>query len=288
MLKKHNLNLMLLLGLAAAVVLSGCAGSLPETVKGKPASLKVMTYNIHHAGGMDGKLDLDRIAAIIAREEPDIVGLNEVDNNFAERSNFLNEPKVLAEKLGMHYVYGPTLSSGDAEKPNQYGNALLSKFPIEKWSSHKLYRFENNEPRVCIEAVVKVGGADYTVMVTHLDHRSNEGRAEQARDIVELSADKPVRTILMGDFNAIPPGADESEQMVRSRPISIILEKFSDSFVLAGAGEPGSNRDSSRRIDYVFVSEDLAEQVVSCETIRTEQTKVASDHKPVVVVVIEN
>ena len=286
MLNKHNLNqTLVVVVLAAVVVLSGCAVSSPEAVKGMPGSLKVMTYNIHHGGGMDGKLDLDRIAAIIAREKPDIVGLNEVDNNFAGRSNFLNEPKLLAEKLDMHYVYASTLSSGDAEKPNQYGNALLSKFPIKKWASHKLYRFENNEPRVCIEAVVNVSGADYTVMVTHLDHRSDQGRAEQARDIIELAADKPVRTILMGDFNAIPPGADESEQSVRSRPISIILEKFRDSFVLAGAGEPGSNRDSSRRIDYVFVSEDLAEKVVSCEIIRTEQTKVASDHKPVVVVI---
>ncbi|MBN2377386.1 MAG: endonuclease/exonuclease/phosphatase family protein [Sedimentisphaerales bacterium] len=288
MLNKNNVNqVLVVVGLVAMVILGGCAVSSPEAVNGKPGNLKVMTYNIHHAGGMDGKLDLDRIGAIIAREKPDIVGLNEVDNNFAARSDFLDEPKLLAEKLAMHYVYAPTLNSGDAAKPNQYGNALLSKFPIKKWTSHKLYRFENNEPRICIEAVVNVGGADYTVMVTHLDHRSDLGRAEQARDIIELLPDRPMRTILVGDFNAVPPGVDDSEGKVRSRPISIILEKLKDSFVLAGAGEPGSNRDSSRRIDYVFVSEDLAEKVVSCETIRTEQTKVASDHKPVVVV-IEN
>ena len=44
-----------------------------------PGTLRVLTYNIHHGEGTDGKLDLDRIARVIKAAEPDIVALQEVD-----------------------------------------------------------------------------------------------------------------------------------------------------------------------------------------------------------------
>ncbi len=40
-----------------------------------------MTYNIHHGEGTDGKLDLERIAALIKQEQADIVALQEVDRS---------------------------------------------------------------------------------------------------------------------------------------------------------------------------------------------------------------
>ena len=42
-------------------------------------AVRVLTYNIHHGEGMDGKIDLERIAAVIKRLEPDVVALQEVD-----------------------------------------------------------------------------------------------------------------------------------------------------------------------------------------------------------------
>src|SRR5688500_8746717 len=50
----------------------------PEASK-KPVRLTVMTYNIHHAEGLDGKLDVPRIAEVIAAQKADIVGLQEID-----------------------------------------------------------------------------------------------------------------------------------------------------------------------------------------------------------------
>ncbi|HNZ49535.1 MAG TPA: hypothetical protein PKN92_11895, partial [Candidatus Hydrogenedentes bacterium] len=40
--------------------------------------LAVMSYNIHHAEGMDGKIDLDRIAAVVLESGADIVCFQEV------------------------------------------------------------------------------------------------------------------------------------------------------------------------------------------------------------------
>src|SRR5690348_11220840 len=42
-------------------------------------TLRVMTYNIHVGVGMDKKLDLARVAGVINKQHPDLVGLQEVD-----------------------------------------------------------------------------------------------------------------------------------------------------------------------------------------------------------------
>ena len=44
-----------------------------------PFRLRVLTYNIHHGEGVDGKLDLERIASVIRSVEPDLVALLEVN-----------------------------------------------------------------------------------------------------------------------------------------------------------------------------------------------------------------
>ena len=48
-----------------------------------PVRFRLMTYNLHHGEGMDGRVDLERIAEIIRREGADIVALQEVDRGVA-------------------------------------------------------------------------------------------------------------------------------------------------------------------------------------------------------------
>ena len=42
-------------------------------------SLRVMTYNVHSCVGIDGRLSPRRVARVIARYQPDVVALQEVD-----------------------------------------------------------------------------------------------------------------------------------------------------------------------------------------------------------------
>ena len=58
----------------------------------------LMTYNIHHGEGLDHRVDPDRIADVIRRENPDAVTLNEVDSGW-ERSGNADQPAELAERL---------------------------------------------------------------------------------------------------------------------------------------------------------------------------------------------
>src|SRR5947208_259558 len=71
-------------------------------------TLRVMTYNIHVGVGMDKKLDLQRIAEVINRERPDLVGLQEVDRG-VKRTEGKDEIAELAALTRMQYAFAPNL-----------------------------------------------------------------------------------------------------------------------------------------------------------------------------------
>ncbi len=260
------------------------AGCFEKVSQSDAASqIRVMTYNIHHGAGRDGKLDIDRIAEVIESEKPDIVGLQEVDKNFGSRSANQDQVKLLAEKLGMFYFYGPAIVGSDPENPNLYGNLILSRFPIQESKVHRLANEKGMEPRVCLESQIEINNRKFTFMVTHLNHRVNRVRIAQVGDIMNRieNIDGPI--VLMGDFNCLPPGEkDGTEWKEKTMPVALIMEKFKDSFLLTQKKKE-SNVLDSRRIDYIFVSPDIASKVKSYRQKRDSVTDVASDHMPVIV-----
>src|SRR5690606_13344374 len=93
----------------------------------KPPIVKVMSFNIAHGLGMDGVTDLERTAGVIEDSCATVIGLQEVDRFFGERSSFMDQVKWLGDRLGMYTAYGANLDfvSNQADKPNQqYGNAI--------------------------------------------------------------------------------------------------------------------------------------------------------------------
>ena len=87
-----------------ALVLLGSAGSNVQAKK----TLRVMTYNIHVGVGMDKKLDLQRIADVINHEQPDLVGLQEVDRG-VRRTEGKDQIAELAALTRMHFAFAPNL-----------------------------------------------------------------------------------------------------------------------------------------------------------------------------------
>jgi endonuclease/exonuclease/phosphatase family metal-dependent hydrolase len=59
----------------------------------EPVRLRVLSYNIHHAEGVDRKLDVERIAAVIQSVKPDLVALQEVDRN-VKRTGGVDQPSA--------------------------------------------------------------------------------------------------------------------------------------------------------------------------------------------------
>lgn len=122
-----------------------CAASRAEA--DEPTQLRMLSYNIHHAEGVDQKLDLERITSVILSVTPDLVGLQEVDQK-ATRSGSIDQPAELARLRKMNVAFGANIPL----QGGHYGNAVLSRFPVASHKNHLLPNFENGEQRGVIAA----------------------------------------------------------------------------------------------------------------------------------------
>jgi len=107
--------------------------------------LRIMSYNIHRAIGVDRLFRPERIATIIEHYDADIVLLQEVDVG-APRSRRLNLAETLAGMTGYsHYAVGLNVKL----KEGMYGNATLSRYPILETRNIDL-TIEDNKARGCL------------------------------------------------------------------------------------------------------------------------------------------
>ena len=233
--------------------------------------LTVASYNIHHGAGPDDRLDLERVAAEIKRTGAAVVGLQEVDRFWSERSAFVDQAQWLADRLGMQVVYGANLDLDPpaVDRPRrQYGTAILSSHPIVYSRNTPLPRPQNGEQRGLLEAAIDVDGTRVRVANTHLQHNSAVERRAQTERIAELLAPVSTPVILVGDLNA-PPGAAE---------LAPLAPRFADAWTRGGTGDGFSYPASApnARIDYVLTTQD-----VDVRSARTPASP-ASDHLPVI------
>ncbi len=230
--------------------------------------LRVMSFNIRHGRGMDGEVDLQRIATVIRRENPDVVALQEVDRG-VERSGRVDTPAVLEELTGMEAFFERNIEFQGGD----YGNAVLTRFPIRKKANTHLDMLREGEQRGVIHMILDVDGRELLFLNTHIDYRRDDSERlkniRQFREIVGAYGDLPV--IFCGDFNDFP-GSRTHEKM---------KEDFVDAWEAAGEGDgftfPSDEPD--RRIDYVFLSRKGTLHPAGARVVDTR----ASDHRPLVV-----
>ena len=113
-------------------------GNLPAIEDSrKENAIRVLSYNIHHANppSKPGIIDIEAIAKVIAKESPDIAGLQEVDFKTNRSGRNSNQAAELARLSGMPYYYFAKAIDYDG---GEYGLAILSKFPMEEMKSTHL------------------------------------------------------------------------------------------------------------------------------------------------------
>src|SRR5688572_4831143 len=158
-------------------------GPMPET-------LRVATFNIHHAEGRDGIVDLNRTADLIADLGVDLIALQELDVH-ARRSNDVDQPAGLSELLNMHVHFAPTLSLDQG----WYGIALAGRMPF-KATVQTLPRLADEEPRAAIIA----SWNGLAVATTHLS-RSAAARKVQTEALAALMQELGPPALVLGDLN---------------------------------------------------------------------------------------
>jgi endonuclease/exonuclease/phosphatase family metal-dependent hydrolase len=247
----------------AYVALSSIAADPPAT------TLRVLSYNVHHCEGVDGKLDVARIAKVIADQKPDLVAVQEVDVN-TTRTNKVDQAKELGKLTGLNVEFAKAIDFQGGE----YGQVILSKFPIGKPAVHPLPGKPGQEKRVVAEVKVPAatGRPAFTFLGTHFAHDDAKMREEQAAKVNELFTTGDEPTILAGDLNATP----ESSPMKALAGHWAFATAPAKDFLTIPAEKPRSH------IDFVLVRPAARFKVVEAKVI---PEAVASDHRPVLAVV---
>ena len=229
-------------------------------------TIRVLTFNIKHGETMRGDFDLDLIAGVILKCDPDLVALQEVDFRTRRVQN-MDLVLELACRTGMIPLFGRAMDfDGGA-----YGEGILSKYPLASSKVYPLDAAPQNEPRAAL--VVEINPGDphsFFFMATHLDHtRDASDRISQARQINSIVGEFGRPAILAGDLNATPG----------SVPIGI-LETI---WTATGGANPEPTYPSDapvRKIDYIMVYP--ADRWRAIDHLVVDE-KWASDHRPYLV-----
>jgi endonuclease/exonuclease/phosphatase family metal-dependent hydrolase len=235
----------------------------------KPLRLTILSYNIHHGEGGDGRLDLARIADVIRAADPDLVALQEVDRNTA-RTGKVDQPAELARLTDRHFAFGANIPYQGGE----YGNAVLSRWPIARTENHRLPSYDRGEQRGVLEVEVRPLESEQAVVLlcTHLDARRGDSeRIASAKAINELTikrGEQPM--ILAGDLNDTTSSATLAELATAWKNAS-------------GKVTPTSPAKAPlRQIDFVLT---LARHSWKIVEVRVLDEAVASDHRPILATV---
>ncbi len=256
------------------------------------AELRALTINIwNHQGPWEARKAVLRRG--IERLDADVVALQEV-----VRRGDRSQADALAEGFDYHVAFGAARAIDDH---SDYGNALLSRFPIRKTQVFALPCLGVDEPRSVLVAELGTDAGILPVLVSHFSYRMDHGfvRERQALAIADVleravpAGEGALPAVFMGDLNASP---DASEirfllglQVIDGRSICL-----ADSYGEKGA-PPGYTFDGEhnafaapwherpRRIDYILVhgpdhrgrGKPLAAEVVMTEA---EDGVFASDH----------
>ena len=163
--------------------------------------MRIATYNVHGGVPAGGHYDPAPACAVVRELDADVLALQEVvDDDF--RGGRHDAFRALAAAHGGHDVRAPTL----AFSSRTYGNALLSRWPVERHRVHDLSE-AGREPRNLIEAVLRCPDGPLRVLATHLGLRAGERRRQVERIVGILRAEPGLRSVLLGDFNDWLPGS---------------------------------------------------------------------------------
>jgi endonuclease/exonuclease/phosphatase family metal-dependent hydrolase len=281
--------------------------------------MKLVTYNIQYSLGKDGRYNLPRIAEAV--RGADVIALQEVDRHI-QRTDDVDQPARLAELLSeYHWIYGPPIDLNGSERSangqivhrrRQYGNMLLSRWPILSSRLHLLPKFRSytqvNGQRGALEGVIAAPSGPLRVYSIHLSSLSAEERLAQLDYLLPRLLDlpreggictgptwgpyeempMPESCVIMGDCN-FTPQSREYNQVVGEADYfygRIVLgHHLVDSWTQSGHGQDEGatwydleeNKSLPLRLDYGFVSPDLADKI---QNARIDEDAIGSDHQP--------
>ncbi len=233
-----------------------------------PKAFRVLTWNIHHGEGVDGKLDLARQAAFIKQVNPDAVFLQEVDMK-TQRTGGVDQAAELGRLTGMEVTFGKAMDFGGGA----YGNAILTRTKAQ--ASRVIPLPGGKEPRAALAVEVKDANGlsaeeTLTLVCVHLDHQAAAAREAHAKLLAAEFVKTTCTVIFGGDLNSGPGDAP-----LRSFAAPwVVPKKPGPQILTCPCPEP--------RIEIDFLLYKPSDTALNVARYEVIQEKVMSDHLPVV------
>lgn len=184
------------------------------TATARAEPITVMTYNIRYDTASDGVNQWsnrkDRVAALIRRNRPDLVGLQEA---------LRTQLDDLVARLPDYDVYG--VGRDDGKTKGEYSAILVRRTRFEVRASETFWLSETPAvagskgwdallPRIATWARLsdRTTGKEFLFLNTHFDHRGVQARIQSASAIkthlTAVHAATPLPMIMTGDLNVEP------------------------------------------------------------------------------------
>jgi len=155
-------------------------------------TLRVATWNVHGAVGLDRRCDPARIARIVVELDADVVALQEV---WLPRGRTADFCVMLAGASGLHCTFAPTFD----KRGQPFGNALLRRASALRDEVVDL-AIGRREPRNAIDALLDLDGMRLRVVATHLGLAATERHVQAGWLAQRVRADR-TPCVVLGDFN---------------------------------------------------------------------------------------
>jgi len=245
-------------------------------------TIRIMTWNIRTGNNWQA------VATFAKLNRVEIMGFQEVDNNFRETTKSLNACKTIAGDLGFYWAYCPSIELNDNNTIRQYGNCIVSKFPILEDQRHflspEIYwngKDAETEPRTLLEASIKIFDKTLCFMTLHLAYSrefvTTDVKIKQIETVVNIIRKNERRpTILLGDFNSLPRNREIRE--IEKYLINTDRTACMPTWTMHDFDFQGWRVSKGLRykIDYVFLSKDIEYKILGVSLTEV------SDHLPII------
>jgi endonuclease/exonuclease/phosphatase family metal-dependent hydrolase len=219
--------------------------------------LRVMSYNIRKAVGLDWRRKPDRILAVLDEIAPDIVVLQEADKRLGDRPAAI--PHVLIET---HGAYEP-IDPGPGPSLGWHGNAVLLRRGLVGEVVDRL-ALPGLEPRGALLTRLSGAGPDFLLVAAHLG-LDRASRRRQIAAILDAAGSVRLPMVMAGDLNTRRP--------------SRLLTSSGRNLTVVTPGPSFHASQPMMALDHMLLG--CGVEVVRSGVHHSPLARVASDHLPI-------
>lgn len=249
---KSTYNFLLLISLSLSISCGNTGNAQEKETK----TVKIASYNVRNAKGIDNVTDFDRVAKVITEMDAHAVAIQELDSA-TERSKNLVVLDELAQRTNMHASFNGSIEY----RGGKYGNGILTKEKPITAIGVPLPGTEEKRSLLIVEL------QDFVLCCTHLS-LTEEDRQASIELIKEYTAKYDSKLVfLAGDLNAKPQSKEIKEL---SQSWTLLSDNTQPTF-------PSNKPD--RVIDYIFLKRNNQFEYTVIEN-KVVDEPIASDHRP--------